>query len=52
VSVFSLEGCVENGHLARLIDFDWDAPVELPAHQRWGAETIRSSARVLARLFR
>jgi hypothetical protein len=52
VSVFSLEGCVENGHLERLVDFDWAAPVELPLHQRWGASSIRSSARALARLFR
>jgi hypothetical protein len=52
VAIFSLEGCVQHGHLARLVDFDWDAPVELPLHQRLGASSIRSSARLLARLLR
>jgi hypothetical protein len=27
VSIFSLEGCVEHGHLERLRDFDWNAPL-------------------------
>lgn len=27
VSIFSLEGCVQQGFLARLSDFDWDGPV-------------------------
>ncbi len=52
VSIFSLEGCVMNGHLPRLIDFDWEAPVNMPLHQRVGAASIRSSVRFIARVFR
>jgi len=52
VSIFSLEGCVMHGHLPRLLDFDWDAPVTVPLAQRVGASSLRSTARVLARLFR
>lgn len=28
IHVFSLEGCVENGYLERIADFDWGVPVE------------------------
>lgn len=52
VSIFSLEGCVMNGHLPRLLDLDWEAPVDVPVHQRVGAASLRSSARAIARLFR
>ncbi len=52
VSIFSLEGCVMHGHLPRLLDLDWAAPVSVPVHQRLGAAAIRSSARALARLLR
>lgn len=52
VSIFSLEGCVMHGHLPRLIDLDWGAPVTVPVHQRLGAAALRSSARAVARLFR
>lgn len=52
VSIFSLEGCVQHGHLPRLLDLDWAEPVNVPLHQRVGAASIRSSARALARLFR
>lgn len=52
VSIFSLEGCVMHGHLPRLIDFDWDAPVTMPLAQRLGAASIRGTARTLARIFR
>ncbi len=52
VSIFSLEGCVEHGHLPRLLDFDWDAEVHLPLTQRVGATTLRTTARWLARLLR
>jgi hypothetical protein len=30
IHVFSLEGCLRQGFLHRLIDFDWDGPVEIP----------------------
>lgn len=52
VSIFSLEGCVEHGYLPRLVSFDWDAPVELPLAQRWGAKAVCSTARVLARVLK
>jgi len=52
VSIFSLEGCVQQGYLPRLLDFDWDAPVEVASRQRLGAAALRGSARVLARLLR
>lgn len=52
VSIFSLEGCVQQGYLPRLLDFDWDAPVQVALRQRLGASSLRGSARVLARLFR
>lgn len=52
VSIFSLEGCVMHGHLPRLVDFDWTAPVSLPLGQRMGASSLRTTARALARLFR
>lgn len=52
VSVFSLEGCVAQGWLERLVDFDWGAPVELPRSQRLGATALRSTARGLAWLLR
>ena len=33
VAIFSLEGCVEQGFLYRLKDFDWDAATQCP--RRW-----------------
>jgi hypothetical protein len=36
VYVFSLEGCVQQGYLAQLLDFDWEAPVTAP-----GAEDMQ-----------
>lgn len=50
VRVFSLEGCVQHGYLARLVGFDWRASVTLSSAQRVGASSIRTSARLLARL--
>lgn len=44
IHVFSLEGCARAGFLPRLIDFDWDGPVERP---REGARRIESSRRAL-----
>lgn len=52
VSVFSLEGCVQHGWLERLVDFEWDAPVQLPAVQRVGASAAGVFARSLARVLR
>lgn len=52
VAVFSLEGCVENDWLLRLVEFDWSAPVTLSRTQRWGAASVRASAQWLARRLR
>ncbi|MGV3624146.1 MAG: hypothetical protein ACO1OB_25235 [Archangium sp.] len=52
VAVFSLEGTVERDWLPRLRDFDWSAPVSLGRTQRWGAASLRTSARWLAKLLR
>lgn len=52
VAVFSLEGTVSRGWLPRLLDFDWSAPVSLGRAQRWGAASLRASARWLARFLR
>jgi hypothetical protein len=52
VSIFSLAGCLEHGYLPRLVDFDWDAPVELPLSQRAGARALRATASVVARVLR
>lgn len=51
VSIFSLEGCVQQGFLARLLDFDWDGPVA-PA-SRWprvATATVRAAVSGLSRL--
>ncbi|MFO0596403.1 MAG: hypothetical protein U0228_13890 [Myxococcaceae bacterium] len=52
VRVFSLEGCVEHGHLERLIDLDWSAPVSVSTWQRAGAKALGTTARALATLMR
>ena len=42
IHVFSLEGCVEQGFLERLVDFDWGVPVEsADATERAAALTRR-----------
>jgi hypothetical protein len=42
IHVFSLEGCVEQGFLERLVDFDWGVPVEAAeATERAAALTRR-----------
>jgi hypothetical protein len=45
VGVFSLEGCVRQGFLARLREFDWDAPVELPTAEAAAIDRWRALAR-------
>jgi hypothetical protein len=30
IYLFSLEGCVQNGYLERLVNFDWDEAIEFP----------------------
>lgn len=50
VRIFSLEGCVQHDYLPRLLDFDWRTQVTLSPAQRVGASSIRTSARLLARV--
>jgi hypothetical protein len=45
VGVFSLEGCVRQGFLARLREFDWDAPVVLPIAEAAAIDRWRTVAR-------
>lgn len=42
IRVFSLEGCVEQGFLDRLVNFDWQAPCPHPGHR------VRTVGRVVA----
>lgn len=48
IHVFSLEGCVRQGFLARLRDFDWETPVEALAPAR-GVDGLRWVARQVLR---
>ncbi|HYW10717.1 MAG TPA: hypothetical protein VE871_02140 [Longimicrobium sp.] len=41
IHVFSLEGCVEQGFLERLVDFDWGVPVESAAATERAAALTR-----------
>jgi len=44
VFCFSLEGCVQHGYLARLLDFDWQAPIEPPFEQAGRVDVVRRLA--------
>jgi hypothetical protein len=51
VSVFSLEGCVQQGFLARLVDFDWAAPLTpTPLAPRAGLAVARAVMAGVSRL--
>lgn len=52
VSVFSLEGCVAQGMLSRLVTFDWNVPAEVPVVQRVGASAAGVVAQLASRLLR
>lgn len=41
IHIFSLEGCVEQGFLSKLNDFDWDTPIDSPSTNR--VRAIRTS---------
>ena len=45
IHVFSLEGCVEQGFLARLREFDWAQPVTVPLAMAAQVETWRKALR-------
>jgi hypothetical protein len=52
--IFSLEGCVEQGFLPYLLDFDWTAPIKPPTAQVIRVNIIRALARLvltISRLF-
>lgn len=41
IHIFSLEGCVEQGYLTKLSQFDWDKPIE-PPQKRKAVKAIRT----------
>ena len=45
IHIFSLEGCVEQGYLEQLVDFDWDVIVESPTIQATQVSWIRRGIR-------
>jgi hypothetical protein len=47
IYVFSLEGCVRQGFLERLIHFNWDGPVELPIFHARRVARARLALRML-----
>jgi hypothetical protein len=47
VSIFSLEGCVRQGYLEHLKDFDWSAPVAIPAAEAARIDRVRVLTRAL-----
>ena len=47
IYIFSLEGCVEQGFLERLIDFNWDGPVEIPYESARVVDRLRTGLRVI-----
>jgi hypothetical protein len=49
VFVFSLEGCVRQGYLKMLADFDWDAAVKIPAVQARHVRRVRAGVHALLR---
>jgi hypothetical protein len=47
VHIFSLEGCVRQGYLERLKDFDWSASVAIPEAEAAKVNRIRLATRAL-----
>ncbi len=45
IFIFSLEGCVEQGFLSRLQDFDWEQPVDMPIAQIQQVDRLRALLR-------
>lgn len=52
--IFSLEGCHEQGFLDRLLDFDWDAPMDEPVSpdRLWQVGALRVLLRAALRVSR
>jgi hypothetical protein len=47
IHIFSLEGCLQQGFLQRLIDFEWDGPVEIPYESARMINRLRKGLRVI-----
>lgn len=47
IHIFSLEGCLQQGFLQRLIDFDWDGPVAIPYESARMIDRLRKGLRVI-----
>ena len=47
IHIFSLEGCLQQDFLRRMIDFDWDGPVELPYDRARKIDRLRMALRVI-----
>jgi hypothetical protein len=47
IGIFSLEGCVQQGFLARLSDFAWDSPVDVPLADAATVDRWRTLARAI-----
>ncbi len=45
--IFSLEGCMRQGFIPRLLDFDWTQPVTLPGQQLRRVQRVRAALRPL-----
>lgn len=45
IFIFSLEGCLEQGFLERLVDFDWSQPVPVPRKEIKQVDNVRRAFR-------
>jgi len=45
IHIFSLEGCVQQGFLSRLPDFDWEAPIVPPVESAAQVQHLRQALR-------
>ncbi|MBC7233593.1 MAG: hypothetical protein H5T68_10195 [Chloroflexi bacterium] len=45
IHIFSLEGCVQQGFLSRLPDFDWEAPIVPPVESAAQVQRLRQALR-------
>jgi hypothetical protein len=47
VAIFSLEGCLRQGYLGRLKEFDWQQPVNIPAQTVKRVDIVRKGFQFL-----
>jgi hypothetical protein len=45
IHIFSLEGCIRQGFMGRLKNFDWDGPVTIPLNAARGVDVVRKGLR-------